>query len=111
MDVEQLSTLISLISLGLVFISPILSFLTYQRNIKKDKQANDKRLEDRFNSIEQSIKELTSSIKLLNLQIETITKSIEKNEQYEQSLNKRVSKHDTTLANHEARLHNLEGGK
>lgn len=111
MNAEQQSLLISLISLALVFFSPVLSFLTYQRNIRKDKQAEDKKLENRFDAIEQSMKELTSSIKLLNFQIETMTKTLDKTELHEQNTDSRLNSHDTTLANHEARLNRLEDEK
>lgn len=108
MTPEQQTLLISLISLLLVFASPILSFVSYQRNIRKDKQSESKALEKRFDSIEMAMKDLTSSIKLLNSQITTTTKNIEKNEIHEQIIDEKINHHEATLANHEARLNNLE---
>ena len=108
MTAEQQGLLVSLVSLVLVFASPLLAFLSYQRNVRKDKLSENKSLEKRFDSIESTMKDLTSAIQLLNAQIVGMTKSIEKNEKNSQIIEDKLSHHDATLANHEARINNLE---
>ena len=111
MTVEHQGLLISLVSLVLVFASPLLAFLSYQRNVRKDKQSENKSLEKRFDSIESTMKDLTSAIQLLNIQITTMTKSIEKNVKNAQVIEDKLSHHDATLASHEARISNLEDNR
>ena len=40
--------------------------------------------------------------------MEETTKNIEKNEIHEQIIDEKINHHEATLANHEARLNNLE---
>lgn len=105
---DQESLLVSLISLMLVFISPLISLLTYRRNVKKDRSAQNEQLEKRFDSIEKSLNDLNSSIKSLQLTIEHMNKDLEKTERDENELSKKVQSHEVALADHEARINHLE---
>lgn len=111
MSPEQQGLLISLISLALVFISPVISFLSYRRDVKKDEESRRKDLEDRFDSMKDSMNELTSAINLLNQKIEQMNKDVEENRKTEEGLVSKVNEHSTELADHEVRLNYLEKRK